>query len=253
VFLLAPLAGAAAVYILYDLLRFGGGAITGVAKLIPSGLVLTSPAIGFYGLSLSPGKGIFWFAPPLIAAVIAYPRFSERHPALANAFGTFIGLWLLTYCVLGSGAGAWDGGWGWGPRYLLPALPIALVPLAEWWSIPRARLAVLGLAAIGTVIQIPGATVDFMAAGTRAFTTYVRTCGGCNLNDAQHWRDLVPAGSDLVTETSMFLSGQLDLAWLTFRGTWLLPVTLLVAICLGAAGVMLVWKPLKETAAYESG
>jgi 4-amino-4-deoxy-L-arabinose transferase-like glycosyltransferase len=248
---LAPLVAAGLLYLLYDVVRFSGGLGGGIVRLVPAGLVITNPSIGIFGLTLSPGKGVFWFALPVVAAIAAYPRFYERRPVEAVAFAVLVVLWLLAYAVLGSGIVTWDGGWAWGPRYLLPALPFALVPLAEWWIVPRARWIVLALALLSALVQIPGATTDFMAAGYLSAQDYQRLCPGCFDNNPQAWRDNVPAASDLVTAARIFRSGGLDLAWLSFRGTWLPPLTFIVTVLLGSVGLVLVWQSLRNAAGHD--
>jgi hypothetical protein len=243
---LAPLAAAGLLYLIYDLVRFSGGLARAVDLLVPAGLVISNPSIGIFGLTLSPGKGVLWFALPVVAAIGAYPRFYSRRPVEAVAFAVLVVLWLLAYAFLGSGIVSWDGGWSWGPRYLLPVLPFALVPLAEWWIVRRARWIVLTLALLGAVMQIPGATTDFMAAGYQSAHDYQRLCPGCFDNNPQLWRDYVPTASDLVTATNIFRSGGFDLAWMSFRGTWLPPVTILSTVLLGSAGLALVWQTLRN-------
>jgi hypothetical protein len=241
---LAPLVAAGSLYMLYDIARFGGGIGGGVTPVIPSGLIIANPSAGIFGLILSPGKGVLWYAPPIIAALLAYPRFYARRPVETTAFSVIIVLWLLAYSLLGSGTMPWDGGWGWGPRYLLPVLPIALVPLAEWWEVPLARAATITLAAIGFAIQIPGAFVDFMETGHDAFQRFQRICQGCSSNDLPFWRDVIPSGSDLLTQSSLLISGKIDLALVRYWGTWLVPVTVATVVCLGIAGIALSGKAL---------
>jgi hypothetical protein len=238
------LVAAGLLYLIYDVVRFSGGLSGGIGRLVPAGLVISNPSIGVFGLTLSPGKGVLWFALPLVAAIAAYPRFYSRRPVEAVALAVLVLLWLLTYAVLGSGTVAWDGGWSWGPRYLLPVLPFALVPLAEWWIVPRARWIVLALALLSVLVQIPGATTDFMAAGYQSARDYTRLCPGCFDNNPQLWRDYVPAASDVVTATNIIRNGGFDLAWLSFRGTWLPPTTFLCTLLLGSAGLALLWQAL---------
>jgi hypothetical protein len=79
---------------------------------------------GIYGFLLSPGDSIFLFSPPLLAAVIAWPRFLKERgrPALA------ILAIPLVYLLIHSKFGDWWGGYSWGPRFLVPVTGFLLLP-----------------------------------------------------------------------------------------------------------------------------
>ena len=130
---------------------------TGWRQGIASGWLDFAVTDGLYGLLVSPGKGLFLYAPPLLLAVAGLPFFIRR--AGWRAF-VFVALPLVYLLVYGS-KGVWHGG-GWGPRYLVPALPfVALwaLPVAEaafargrGWL--RAGVAVLVVA--GVAVQVLG-------------------------------------------------------------------------------------------------
>src|SRR5919197_3299835 len=237
--IIAPVLGAVAVHGLYNFARFGNLLATGyktanATRGIDFG---RSPLIGLYGLLLSPGRGIFIFAPPLLAAVWSYRAFHRRQPSVGFAFAALAALWLVVHACWRD----WDAGWGWGPRYLLPLLPFALVPLAACWLHPRARLAALGLAVVGALIQLPGAAVDFMDRGTqvmKAYRHYREQCG-CAVPDLKEWWYFDPAHSDIPGQAELMFTGKLDLAWLLFRDTWVAPLTLGLAFALALAGLCL--------------
>lgn len=85
----------------------------------------TAPWQGIPGLLISPGKGVFFYAPPLILSLILWPRFRRAHPAL----GEFLALaWIIALPFYGMWW-AWDGGWSWGPRFLVPLIPLSGLPL----------------------------------------------------------------------------------------------------------------------------
>jgi hypothetical protein len=142
----------------YNLARFGSPLATGYA--LGAGEDFSgSVARGLAGLLLSPYRGVVWFVPLALAALLVAPRAWRRAPAeVGLALGTFA-LTLLTYAAWWT----WWGGYAWGPRFLLPGLPLLalVVPLA-WPSLGRgARLAVGGLGALSALAQLPGALVDF--------------------------------------------------------------------------------------------
>jgi len=82
---------------------------------------------GFYGLLASPGKGLIICSPPIILSFLGFPKFWQRHRKDAIIIG---GLF-LTFLLVYSTRRGWHGGACWGPRYLLPILPLAMLPSIE--------------------------------------------------------------------------------------------------------------------------
>lgn len=113
--------------------------------------------VGLYGLLLSPGKSVFLYAPPLVLAVVAAPAFVRRH---RHASLLFVVTPLVYLAVFGS-KGVWHGG-GWGPRYLVPALPlVACLALPVVEHIVRRpagwlRLAASAVLLLGIGVQLLG-------------------------------------------------------------------------------------------------
>ncbi|MBN1564884.1 MAG: hypothetical protein JXA10_13640, partial [Anaerolineae bacterium] len=79
---------------------------------------------GVVGLLISPGKSVFLYAPPLILSVILWPRFRRVYPAL----GAFLAVAWGSALVFYGAWWAWHGGWCWGPRFLVPLLPLSCLP-----------------------------------------------------------------------------------------------------------------------------
>ena len=110
---------------------------------------------GLYGLTLSPGKGILWYAPVAFLGLAGFRPFA-RHwlPEAVLCLGVCAG-----YLLLHSVYTYWEGGWCWGPRIILPALPFILLPsIAIFGRRHRSRAAEFGLAlllVLGFVVQIP--------------------------------------------------------------------------------------------------
>ncbi|HEU5318052.1 MAG TPA: hypothetical protein VFX49_18210, partial [Chloroflexota bacterium] len=92
-----------------------GGAGSGLAQ----SWLDFSPLNGLYGLTFGPGKGLLWYAPGLVLALAGAPAFLRRQRAHALVFAALPALYLLTY----GSKGVWHGG-GWGPRYLIPIVPL---------------------------------------------------------------------------------------------------------------------------------
>jgi hypothetical protein len=152
----------------YDL--FGSPFATGYGNQGQTFLFATPVWAGLYGLLVSPGKGAFWYAPPLFLLAVAFPVMWRRAKSeAAFCAGVVAVITLFHATVL-----YWHGGGAWGPRYLGTALPFAVVPLAAVWgkggwvragpgkAAVRARGAVAALlVALGVVINLLGAAVNF--------------------------------------------------------------------------------------------
>ena len=116
----------------------------------------TPPWEGAVGLLFSPGKSVFLYAPPLLLSVALWPRFRRMAPALADVLALAWGTALLFYGAWW----AWHGGWSWGPRLLVPLMPLSCLPLAALpdsrpWHWLGSALIVAGIAA-----QLPGVLTD---------------------------------------------------------------------------------------------
>ena len=251
-----PALGALAVHGIYNLARYGnvlatgyvspagvaagrragtGGAVLNPLRGLLGGGFAGNPLVGVFGLLLSPGRGILWYAPPAAAAVAVYRRFYAERPEVARMLIALGVPWLVVHASWID----WHGGWGWGPRFLLPILPLVLVPLAQCWLSPRARAPALGLALLGALVQLPGATVDFWVAGDQVRRTYLERCTNCTTPDFHAFHFLDPAASDLVVHTRLLLGGSLDVAWITYAGTWVTPLVLGLAAASAIAGLAL--------------
>jgi hypothetical protein len=116
---------------------------------------------GLYGLLLSTGKSVFLYNPPLALGVLALPWFWRTRRSEA----------LLTLAVLAGGVLSiarlvdWHGDPAWGPRRLVPLVPIAMEPIAAWLAASwagarrRTRALVAALAVGGAGVQLLGAAL----------------------------------------------------------------------------------------------
>jgi hypothetical protein len=142
----------------YNWLRFGSPLTTGY---LPEERFATPFFEGFYGLTLSPGKGLLWYNPLLFAALAGWPAFFRRHRAAAL---------LVAAVVLGNVAFyapwyLWWAGHGWGARFLVTLLPFATLSLAPVLEAARNRrgltIALGTLAAASLGVQLLGVAADF--------------------------------------------------------------------------------------------
>ncbi|HVA88508.1 MAG TPA: hypothetical protein VNL71_01565 [Chloroflexota bacterium] len=162
----APLVLALLVTADYNLARFGGIMSTGYG-IVGDYHDLHPPRTlqgfweGIYGPVLSPGKGVLLYAPILFAAAWAWPRFRRRQWSAAG----WLCLALSVAAVLGHANTliVWLGGWAWGPRFVVPILPLAILPLGAWLA-EGSRIAwrlTWALGALGLLIQIPALLLDY--------------------------------------------------------------------------------------------
>lgn len=144
--ILVPAFGVA-LYLFYNYLRFGNPFITG--QPVATGLSTSGMLERFLGLlfGFGMGGGLLWYCPPVALAVIGLYKALKTKPVEALALlgistGFLVG-YSFWFCC----------GWDWGPRFLVPALPLlmALVGLIDHQS----RKWLIVLSAIGFVINAP--------------------------------------------------------------------------------------------------
>ncbi len=117
---------------------------------------------GLYGLLFSPGKSVFLYAPMLLASVAAMGAFHRERRAESFLVWAASAAAFLLY----SRWWAWHGDWAWGPRLIVPVVPLMalpLLPLVRGFSAlrPAAKTSFAALAALSFFIQILGSTVNF--------------------------------------------------------------------------------------------
>ena len=110
---------------------------------------------GLYGLTLSPGKGLLWYAPCVLLGIVGLRTFARSSPREALLCAGIV----LGYLLFHGSYTYWEGGWCWGPRLVLPALPFAILPAGSILDRPDQKQVIqLGLAVVLTVgflVQIP--------------------------------------------------------------------------------------------------
>jgi hypothetical protein len=122
----------AAMYLYYNYARWGSITSTGygVAITITTSGIAALPGVhehalvGLWGMFLSPGKSIFLYSPPLLVALLGFLRFAKnfRHVVLAMALTILPGLYVHAQMI------SWAGDYAWGPRYMIFALGVFLLP-----------------------------------------------------------------------------------------------------------------------------
>jgi hypothetical protein len=117
---------------------------------------------GLYGLLLSPGRGLLWYAPLVLLAVFGFRAAWRRYPVVAAVAAVILLVRPLFYA-----SWAWDGGWTWGPRFLVPAMPALLIGVVEvvrrfrgWPRFPQVIVAIVVLVSVS--VQVVGASTDHL-------------------------------------------------------------------------------------------
>jgi hypothetical protein len=148
----APVAAAALLLAVLNHFRYGAFWMTGYGRVQDDFSMGRIPE-NLYLLSLSPEMGLLAFNPLVLATLPAWPRFLSSHRLLG---WTTLGLFAVAFAI----NLAWscpDGGWAWGPRLLMPVLPLLLLPLAGIaWERPAIRRATLALFCLSVVPQVIG-------------------------------------------------------------------------------------------------
>lgn len=124
-----PLISSYLIYKVIGFIRFGyeSSGISSVVSDTSSIIALPYP-MSIFGLLLSPGVGLFIFAPILLISFLTFRDFYNRNKSECLLFIMFIALFLITY---GSDQISWHGLVAWGARYLVPIVPFLLLPLGS--------------------------------------------------------------------------------------------------------------------------
>jgi hypothetical protein len=113
---------------------------------------------GFWRLLVSPNKGIVWFFPTLLVALFVALRRGAPPTSAANSAGGVAGAPLVFVALLAIASKwwAWHGAEGWGPRLLVPAVPLlaaVAAPLIGTWR-QVARRAFIGVSVAANVLPL---------------------------------------------------------------------------------------------------
>ncbi len=105
-----------------------------------------------YGITLSPFRGFFFFAPVLLVALFGF-RAWWRADRTACATSLFV---IASFFAFNLTFNGWDAGWGVGGRYLVPIIPLFGIALLH---VDR-RALILITAAVSFAINFTAAAVD---------------------------------------------------------------------------------------------
>jgi len=150
---LAPVAAAGMITLGYHVVRFGFGS----GSYANDGIGFAQPLLGgLYGLLLSPGAGLLVFVPILVLAFIGFPLLARWRRLEAWVLAALVLARLLFFARWWD----WMGGATWGPRYLVPLIPLMMVPAAFAIGIGWRRVAI-ALGVVGVGIELLGQLVPY--------------------------------------------------------------------------------------------
>ena len=195
---LAWLAAAFATHALYNWMRFGNVFSSGYGSQQSPEAFGTPLLVGVYGLLLSSGKGVAWFAPmtwlaPWGIAAMVRPRShsdaARRGEDARHAGWAIAAAWGVALLLYGKFQ-HWAGDGSWGPRYLVPVLPLAGVAVGfalDGASKLRKRAAwALGL--VGLLVTLGGVGIYFGAEMREAGDyPYTLALDDPHFMEASHW------------------------------------------------------------------
>ena len=140
----------------YNAVRFGSPFSTGYSASVDA---WTSPwTEGLLVLLASPGRGLLWHFPLVLVSIWAIGQCRDTSRTIAilafSGLVTLVGL----YCQWWD----WGGSWCWGPRFLVPVLPLLYVPVAVALEKAKGtrRRAIQAAVAVTAVVAINGILVN---------------------------------------------------------------------------------------------
>jgi hypothetical protein len=124
-----------------------------------------------YGISISPYRGLFYFAPVLVMAIGGAILWFRERSELRDLVA--IVLIFVIFFVINSSFNGWEGGFGIGARYLVPVIPLLGLAMLRCRGWLRQMLIVL--AAISFAINFAATAVDPQPSGSipRPLTQYI--------------------------------------------------------------------------------
>jgi hypothetical protein len=187
--------------------------------------------IGLQGVLLSPGKGLLWFAPAAAIGLALLAWLWRKAPRVG-----FLAIGVSATClVLVACWWTWHGARSWGPRLLLPMMPVVVLPLAwvfhDWTQIAAARRWLLvGAIGVSVAVQVWGTLRNPVSEGVLIMPPVA-----ANENEAIYIPQTGPWGveSQDFPDLLLWRLGVNEPSW---RGS-----VIVIAIALAAGAVVAAW------------
>jgi Dolichyl-phosphate-mannose-protein mannosyltransferase len=160
--LAAGLAPGVLIWLAYNYMRFGNVLDAGYLR-DPIPQFGSSVLWGGFGLLLSPTGSLLVYAPLTVVSLATVRHVWRADRRLLLLLLAPLAVFVVFYAQLGN----WMGGRSYGPRYLVPMLPLTVVTLAFAFdaAATRARRQLAAVCAACVVVQLPGVLVDFAKVG----------------------------------------------------------------------------------------
>jgi len=157
----APALACFVLFLVLNQRRFGHPLESGYGASVGAAYFGNPVWIGLAGLFLSPGRGLLWFAPPVLLALPGARRAWQRGGSfLPLAVLVLSASLVLPFAMIE----AWAGGWTYGPRYVLPLVPVLFLLVAHGLDLlarrRAGRLVAAALFGLGFLVSIAGVLVD---------------------------------------------------------------------------------------------
>jgi len=215
----APVAMACGWWLWFNQVRFGAPLDFGYQTGIQQDFALGNLPAGVVGQLVSPGRGLLFYAPWVLLAGVGFGRLRRREPVVAWCCLAAAATQLLFYALRST----WWGNWCWGPRYLVPVLPLLAVLAAPAVEDARWRPWAWALAGLGVVSAWAGLVVynglyqDLVFGQPDGLVKLLWSPGWSPL--VGHWRYLSLDYFDLMLGQALRIDPAVGLAGLVIRGS----------------------------------
>ncbi len=190
-----------------------------------------------YGQLFSPIKGLIFYMPIILLVAPGLYYLKKKHLSAA------IGITLTFLSLLGATSfyGAWYGGESWGPRLLLPVLPVIMIPLAALWDhFRQRRIAILipVLLIISSIMQLPVVTNNWW----KGFLPFRQLSPTPESSVGLSYRNLALSPPWVLLKN--WRAADLNLLWLqTDRaGAWHIQIQIGILLFVCLLSVIIIWK-----------